>query len=148
MVGRTGRIHDKYGDIKSAHHAMVVTEFVQTVDHMMEMIMSFCTHLAQAGILDGSRLPNRDWQPALMNWCKAMFLTAVQRYIEFLFVTHILEFPKGCEFYNGPHSKDCLVSVWEKIGCLQSGRGNPKNLARRLIADYTSLNLRYTLCTS
>ena len=39
-----------------------------------------------------------------------------------------LEFPIACVSFGGPHSLDCLISLWIGGGCVMSGWKNPNNL--------------------
>ena len=37
----------------------------------------------------------------------------------FLFFSPVL--PDSCSTYDGPHSYDCLLAVWNKAGCTEEG---------------------------
>ena len=34
-------------------------------------------------------------------------------------------FPRGCQTFNGPHTGDCLFSIWKNTGCHEEGFANP-----------------------
>ena len=38
------------------------------------------------------------------------------------------DLPDGCIHVRGPHSLDCLTSVWLSVGCLQEGYSFPENM--------------------
>ena len=38
-----------------------------------------------------------------------------------------LVFPHGCVKFKGPHSVECLHSMWLDSGCLFNGTGSPFN---------------------
>ncbi|XP_078486403.1 uncharacterized protein LOC144744908 [Ciona intestinalis] len=39
-----------------------------------------------------------------------------------------LVFPDNCDTYDGPHSVECLTTIWEWKGCLGEGTKAPVNL--------------------
>nr|XP_026690763.1 uncharacterized protein LOC113474342 [Ciona intestinalis] len=39
-----------------------------------------------------------------------------------------IEFPDNCASYNGPHSVECLTTIWESKGCLAEGTKAPFKL--------------------
>ena len=41
-----------------------------------------------------------------------------------LFSSSILEFPKGCNTYESPHSRNCYETIWEDVGCSREGLDN------------------------
>lgn len=55
----------------------------------------------------------------------------------------ILEFPKHCNHYYGPHSVLCLVTIWEASLCLPEGSAHPTKLSSRELSRHNSQHLRY-----
>ena len=51
-----------------------------------------------------------------------------------------LDFPLACFSYHGPHTPDCLTSIWEDVGCMNSGTAYPGRTDR--FKELDSLNLR------
>ncbi|XP_078487569.1 uncharacterized protein LOC144745427 [Ciona intestinalis] len=39
-----------------------------------------------------------------------------------------LVYPENCDSYHGPHSIDCLITIWEEVGCEHKGYRFPNNL--------------------
>ena len=54
-----------------------------------------------------------------------------------------LGFPEYCSNYYGPHSLDCLRSIWKKVGCSLFGLEEPGKLDLENIKLLQSMNLRY-----
>ena len=53
-------------------------------------------------------------------------------------------FPAGCASYDGPHTIECLRTLWMIAGCLPAGGGYPDFVTGTAVFDeYQSLNLRY-----
>ena len=57
-------------------------------------------------------------------------------------VSKILEFPQGCQQYNGPHDLECYQSIWKLQGCTDAGESYPDNSEIVRLAGYYQLNLR------
>ena len=55
----------------------------------------------------------------------------------------VLEFPLGCEAFEGSHSVDCLSAMWLESGCLPQGSGFPENFDFEENDTLLNLNLRY-----
>ena len=49
-----------------------------------------------------------------------------------------LEFPPYCKFYRGPHSIECISSIWEASDCAVEGYENPQNISENS-ARYAAL---------
>ena len=56
-----------------------------------------------------------------------------------------IEFLPGCQFYFGPNSLDCYVSVWYDVGCLPNGLAHPTRLSMKQLVQYDTTNLRSVL---
>ena len=56
----------------------------------------------------------------------------------------VLEFPFGCELYEGPHEMQCLITSWKSAGCLREGSDFPESLTFKELARLRLLNLRYS----
>jgi len=54
---------------------------------------------------------------------------------------YVSVFPQGCEFYRGPHSLDCLKSIWLEVGCTLEGESSPGKLSRQLLNYLTTSTL-------
>ena len=37
-------------------------------------------------------------------------------------------YPENCYSYHGPHSIDCLITIWEEVDCKVKGYRYPSNL--------------------
>ena len=57
-------------------------------------------------------------------------------------VIFFVVFPSGCTNFEGPHSLQCLQSVWVNVGCFEEGIGYPKSLESLEINGYDRLNLK------
>nr|XP_026695983.1 uncharacterized protein LOC108950895 isoform X20 [Ciona intestinalis] len=53
-----------------------------------------------------------------------------------------IAFPDNCTSYHGPHSIDCLITIWEEVGCKVKGYRFPNNLTTAEAEDLKTLNLR------
>jgi len=53
----------------------------------------------------------------------------------------ILAFPKVCYSFKGPHSLDCLTTMWYASGCLDDGYNYPAVLRPSDLAELNSMNL-------
>ncbi|XP_078486408.1 uncharacterized protein LOC144744915 [Ciona intestinalis] len=45
-----------------------------------------------------------------------------------IILTSVLVFPDNCDTYYGPHSVQCLTTIWEWKGCLNEGTKAPVKL--------------------
>ena len=54
-----------------------------------------------------------------------------------------LVFPLGCTFFRGPHSMECYRSIWDEVGCLDSGWMHPDNITYAFNQTLAYLNLKY-----
>ena len=52
-------------------------------------------------------------------------------------------FPEGCHFYLGPHFDECLLALWRRSNCLDSGYGNPLNYTTQQHNIINNFDLRY-----
>ena len=53
-----------------------------------------------------------------------------------------LVYPKGCERFNGPHSPNCLIALFQKAGCLRSGEGYPGGMMpSQMQSEYGGMSL-------
>nr|XP_026693802.1 uncharacterized protein LOC113474930 [Ciona intestinalis] len=50
-------------------------------------------------------------------------------------------FPENCDTYNGPHSVECLTTIWKSKGCLNKGSKSPINLDSAEKHDLDLLNV-------
>ena len=57
---------------------------------------------------------------------------------QFLF----LEFPMNCLAFWGPHTLECLLSIWRDSGCLEEGELFPLKLSEEDLESYFKLNLK------
>lgn len=55
------------------------------------------------------------------------------------------EFLDNCTNYYGPHSVDCLITIWESLGCLSLGSAYPPKLLQADFDDLSTKNLRLVL---
>uniref|UniRef100_UPI000EF458B6 uncharacterized protein LOC113475491 n=1 Tax=Ciona intestinalis TaxID=7719 RepID=UPI000EF458B6 len=53
-----------------------------------------------------------------------------------------VEFSDNCTSYHGPHSIDCLITIWEEVDCKVKGYRYPNNLTTADADDLKFLNLR------
>uniref|UniRef100_F6PHY8 Uncharacterized protein n=1 Tax=Ciona intestinalis TaxID=7719 RepID=F6PHY8_CIOIN len=53
-----------------------------------------------------------------------------------------LVYPGNCTSYHGPHSIDCLITIWEEVDCKVKGYRYPSNLTTDDAIALKSLNLR------
>nr|XP_039272236.1 uncharacterized protein LOC120346535 [Styela clava] len=56
-----------------------------------------------------------------------------------------LEYPANCTDYYGPHSVDCLITMWLSINCLHKGTKFPSKLTADELDKYNQMNLREIL---
>lgn len=63
-------------------------------------------------------------------------------YITVCFFLTFADLPDTCPTYNGPHSIDCLKTVWSLVGCLPEGKKFPDNLFASEIASLAALTYR------
>lgn len=54
-----------------------------------------------------------------------------------------LVYPKGCENYYGPHSIECLKTMWNSSRCLSKGTEYPDKLASDDLEELDSLSIGY-----
>jgi len=50
-------------------------------------------------------------------------------------------FPEYCQLYFGPHSIDCVTSIWLNGGCIEEGYKNPSNFTTADIVFYNQLSI-------
>ncbi|XP_078486405.1 uncharacterized protein LOC144744910 [Ciona intestinalis] len=50
-------------------------------------------------------------------------------------------YPENCDSYHGPHSIECLLTIWEEVGCKVEGYRYPGNLTIADADALKSLNL-------
>lgn len=55
----------------------------------------------------------------------------------------VTEYPANCTMYYGPHSTDCLVTIWLGAKCLREGYKYPHNLTSSEHENLDAMNLRY-----
>ena len=55
--------------------------------------------------------------------------------------SYIVEFPAGCGAYTGPHSRDCLTSIFLDAGCIRSGTRSPYALTATEIAAFNAFTI-------
>ncbi|XP_078486412.1 uncharacterized protein LOC144744922 [Ciona intestinalis] len=53
-----------------------------------------------------------------------------------------IAFPDNCTSYHGPHSIECLITIWEEVDCKVKGYRYPNNLTTADSNTLKSLNLR------
>ena len=51
-------------------------------------------------------------------------------------------FPQHCVSYVGPHSTQCLTSLWKSAGCVKTGLRYPGKLTEKVQEHLKKLNLR------
>jgi len=71
-------------------------------------------------------------------WFSCLNLLDSDNSLYFAFV----EFPRGCDSYYGPHTMQCLRSLWSKSECLNQGWFQPDNITYEKQL-WNKLNLRY-----
>jgi len=54
----------------------------------------------------------------------------------------ITPLPEDCIDTQGPHSKECLSSLWKLIGCVEEGQGYPEKMTDATFKVLSSLSLR------
>ncbi|XP_078486426.1 uncharacterized protein LOC144744930 [Ciona intestinalis] len=52
-------------------------------------------------------------------------------------------YPENCDSYHGPHSIECLITIWEEVDCKVKGYRFPGNLTTTETDALSSLNLTY-----
>ena len=52
------------------------------------------------------------------------------------------EFPFACETFIGPHSMECLTSIWKSSGCKAAGYKYPANLDDDVLSVLSNDTLR------
>ncbi|XP_078487526.1 uncharacterized protein LOC144745375 [Ciona intestinalis] len=50
-------------------------------------------------------------------------------------------FPENCDSFNGPHSIDCLITIWEEVGCKVKGLRYPGDLSSEDLNIFKNLDL-------
>ena len=65
--------------------------------------------------------------------------------INFREVFNFIEFPEGCETFNGPNPLECYDSLWLEVGCLKDGFAYPHNREELGQKDLDLLDLKYVL---
>lgn len=84
------------------------------------VIFIYCTHFRNAYFINSS--------------CSSNFI--------------ILEYPRHCMSYFGPHSSDCLDTIWKEDGCLVESSHSPNKLPSDNFTELASKSLRQDLlCT-
>ncbi|XP_078487552.1 uncharacterized protein LOC144745391 [Ciona intestinalis] len=58
-----------------------------------------------------------------------------------LLLHFILVYPENCHSYHGPHSIDCLITIWEEVDCKVKGYRYPGNLTTADADALKSMNL-------
>ncbi|XP_078487545.1 uncharacterized protein LOC144745385 [Ciona intestinalis] len=53
-----------------------------------------------------------------------------------------LAFPENCDSYNGPHTINCLITIWEEVGCKVKGLKYPGDLTSAELNSLKNLDLR------
>nr|XP_026691290.1 uncharacterized protein LOC113474438 [Ciona intestinalis] len=51
-------------------------------------------------------------------------------------------FPGNCNSFNGPHSIDCLITIWEEVGCKIKGLRYPGDLSSEDLNSLKNIDLR------
>ncbi|XP_078486601.1 uncharacterized protein LOC144745010 isoform X3 [Ciona intestinalis] len=59
-----------------------------------------------------------------------------------------LVYPENCTSYHGPHSIDCLITIWKEVDCKVKGYRYPGNLTTADADALKNLNLRHALVFS
>ena len=54
---------------------------------------------------------------------------------------NVAGFPAGCTLFRGPHSVECLTTLWRNGGCIDSGEGYPLNLTSSQYNNYNRLDI-------
>lgn len=62
--------------------------------------------------------------------------------ISYLLLSISPDLPNTCPTYNGPHSKDCLKTVWIAVGCLPEGEKFPDKLISSELKSLSSMTYR------
>lgn len=58
------------------------------------------------------------------------------------YIHPMVEYPTHCTGYYGPHSLECLKTIWTMVGCDARGTGYPPKLSPTELDRITMLNLR------
>lgn len=57
----------------------------------------------------------------------------------------ILVYPGDCKNYYGPHSMECLKSIWNSSRCLPEGSAFPEKLTTDQHTDLDSQDIRWII---
>lgn len=57
----------------------------------------------------------------------------------------ILVYPQNCTRYYGPHSIDCLITMWRTATCLQEGYKFPDKLTSVRLDELDAQNIRFVM---
>lgn len=57
-------------------------------------------------------------------------------------MVYLVDLPVSCPTYYGPHSLDCLKTVWDLVGCLPEGTKFPGKLLSSKVSALSALNYR------
>ena len=56
-------------------------------------------------------------------------------------ITWVLEFFSQCNHYHGPHTWECLASIWKQAGCVKEGELYPGKMRDLAVKSIMELNL-------
>lgn len=56
-----------------------------------------------------------------------------------------VEYPEDCDNYYGPHSMECLKTMWNESKCVVEGYQYPQNLSTEELQTLDILNIRYNI---
>ena len=54
----------------------------------------------------------------------------------------ILALPLGCRNFIGPHTLECLETLWYQVGCVGAGLKLPNKLTREEIRTFNNLTIK------
>lgn len=56
-----------------------------------------------------------------------------------------VDLPTTCPLFNGPHTIDCLNTVWIEVGCIKEGQKYPSKLLSSEISSLSKLKYRLNI---
>ena len=53
----------------------------------------------------------------------------------------LLVLPPNCHSIYGPHTIECLLTLWSDVGCLEAGNKSPYNLSETELENLDALTI-------
>ena len=73
--------------------------------------------------------------------CRKAVFSIVILFFWFVILFIFAVLPRGCGNYRGPHSIQCMESLWRQAGCLPEGIYPPAKYTQADLATYSLMNL-------